>query len=571
MNVNLVESYREATDFLHWLGERRPILAIDTETGGLDWWRDDLRLVQFGDGETSYALPFHLWGGIALEAISDYVGPIVMHNAKFDTRYLEVNGAQFQAPAIEDTRIMAHLVDPSKPTHLKGLADDWLGANSSQWQADLKKAMTVNRWTWATVPTTLPAYWEYACVDTILTARLYAKLAPRLTGRLIEVYELEIAVQQIIDKMERKGVMLDRDYCRQQRHVLDLYIEQAEKYCVETYGFTTSKNASVVAQLQRDGVVLTKQTAGGNTWSVDESVLSQLTHPLAQLVLGVRKAGKYANAYFGNYLDMADGDLLHPDVNTLGARTGRMSISRPALQQIPRAALLRNAFVPREGNRLVSVDYDQIEMRLFTHYCQDAGLIKAFGRDGDFFLNAASYIYNTRIEDKKDPRRQLTKNASYAKIYGAGPRKFAITAGVTEPEARAFLGSYDAAFPGVSAFQKNLDSLAKQRLLDEGSAYVNTPLGRREPCEDGDTYKLVNYLVQGAAADVYKQALVELDKYGMTQYLVLPVHDEGVFDVPLRDSEEAGILIAGIMRREDFTVPLTTSAEVLERWGDKYD
>ena len=101
MNVNLIETFAEAEAFMHWLGERRPVLAMDTETEGLEWWHDKLRLVQFGDHDTGWAIPFHLWGGLALDAIGRYAGPVTFHNAKFDVRYLTINGANLHYDRVE--------------------------------------------------------------------------------------------------------------------------------------------------------------------------------------------------------------------------------------------------------------------------------------------------------------------------------------------------------------------------------------------------------------------------------------------------------------------------------------
>jgi len=579
VNVNLIETFAEAEAFMHWLGERRPVLAMDTETEGLEWWHDKLRLVQFGDHDTGWAIPFHLWGGLALDAIGRYAGPVTFHNAKFDVRYLTINGANLHYDRVHDTRVMAHILEPNVPTHLKGLGVRHLGANSDEWQTALDKAKIKGHWDWATVPVTLPEYWQYACMDTILTARLHELLYPKLTGALKEIYEMEIAVEQITDEQERRGIRVDIPYSIAQRDIFLTAANEIEQWCIATYGFGTGSHSKVAAQLQADGIVLTKHPKDSAAWSVDESVLKPLqnTNDLARYVLKERKATKYANAYFGNYIDLIDGDRLHPDVNTLGARTGRMSISRPALQQIPREALLRNSFIPSEGNRLVSVDYDQIEMRLFAHYTQDPAIIAAFQAEGDFFMNAMNRMYGLHETDKKfkrpqdkEPMRNLLKTLSYGLIYGEGPSKFAEVAEITEDEARIMTAEYHAAFTGVKPFMTAINDLAKRRIVEEGKAYVLTPLGRREISEDDKTYALVNYLVQGSAADVFKQALIKLDNLGLLDNFVLPIHDEVLFDVPAKEAEAFGQEVAATMARDDFTIPLTCGVDVLEKWGDKY-
>jgi len=581
VQVNLVESFEEAERFMSWLGERRPILACDTETGGFDWWKDELRLVQFGDYETGWAIPWHMWGGLAVDAINRYDGPITFHNAKFDLLYLTTNGANLEYSRVHDTRVMAHLLDPNKATKLKMLGVRYLGANSDEWETKLDAAFAKGRWNWATVPVTLPEYWEYACMDTILTARLHEYLMPKLLAdkRLSDIYEMEIAIERIIMEMELRGIAVDIPYSQEQQAIYLKAAQDIESWCHETYYIDPGSNKNVGTQLQKDGIVLTKTTSGGQ-WSVDEDVLQGIDHPLAKGVLQRRKALKYANAYFGNYVEMSYEGRLHASVNTLGAKTGRMSISRPALQQIPRLAVLRNAFIPSPGNRLVSVDYDQIEMRLFAHYTQDPDIIAAFAADGDFFINSANKMYglSLTINDKmfklretdKDPLRQTLKNLSYGLIYGEGPKKFASVANISLEDAYRMRGEYLATFTSIQLFMDGINELAKQRIVECGEPYLFTPLGRREVSDTDKTYALVNYLVQGSAADVYKQALIELDKYGLLQYFVLPIHDEVLLDVPLADAEEVGLAVAKVMYRDDFTVPLTGGMEVLDRWGSKY-
>src|ERR1035441_7891638 len=220
MHVNLIESFAEAEAFMHWLSERRPVLAMDTETEGLEFWHDKLRLVQFGDHDTGWAIPFHLWGGLALDAIERYGSEITFHNAKFDVRYLTINGANLHYDRVHDTRVMAHILEPNVPTHLKGLGVRHLGANSDEWQIALDKAKRLGGWDWATVPVTLPEYWQYAAMDCILTARLHELLYPLLTGDLKALYELEIAVEQITDEQERRGIRVDIPYSIEQRDIM---------------------------------------------------------------------------------------------------------------------------------------------------------------------------------------------------------------------------------------------------------------------------------------------------------------------------------------------------------------
>jgi len=240
---------------------------------------------------------------------------------------------------------------------------------------------------------------------------------------------------------------------------------------------------------------------------------------------------------------------------------------------VPREADLRDAFIPREGNRLVSVDFDQIEARLLTNFSDDEGLAASFLEEGDFFTNMARRIYMDPRIEKSDLRRQITKSSIYAKMYGAGARKFALTAGITVPEAETFYSRLDQQFPGIGLFMKSIEQTARVNQEKFGGVpFVETPLGRRQPSDgSGRDFALVNYMVQGTAADIFKQTVVELDMAGLCEHFVIPVHDECLFDVPAEDAEELMHEVQRVFERDrGFRTQLTAGGDVMERWGDKF-
>jgi DNA polymerase-1 len=217
-------------------------------------------------------------------------------------------------------------------------------------------------------------------------------------------------------------------------------------------------------------------------------------------------------------------------------------------------------------------------MRLLAHYSQDPGIIDAFMAEGDFFINAANKMYGLDITDKKftlpgdkEPLRAKLKTLAYGLNYGEGPEKFASVANVPLADAHRMRGEYLNTFTGIKPFMDNIQVEAKMRAAEEATdPYLILPSGRREVSDPYKTYALVNYLIQGSAADVYKQALIELDRYKLLEYLVLPIHDEVLLDVPAQDAEEVGNECVRIMTRNDYTVPLTCGLDILDRWGDKY-
>lgn len=570
--LHLVESFDEAEAFMSWLGERRDALAVDTETGGLQWWKDGLRLVQFGDKGAGWAVPFNDWGGLVKEAFKRYDGTIVMHNAKFDTRFLERNGVAVARKNIDDTRIMAHLLNPLQPTGLKPLGVRHIDSTFGSGQEDLKRQMAKYRWTWATVPVDLPDYWVYSALDTVITAHLYDKFSTEVASNFRGVYELEMATTWVLMDMETRGARIDVEYCERKFDELTKYVDEMASWIDKEYGCGTS-DRSIAAQLLKDGVRLSKKTATGQ-WCMDKEVLSEIDHPLANATLDRKAAQKIANTYFKNFLNNRDGDIVHPDVNSLGARTGRMSVKNPAVQTLPRGNIVREAFIAREDHKLVDQDYSQIEQRLLAHFANDKGMIDAFAEADspngeDFFTSLARQIFNDASIMKSDPRRQVTKNASYAKAYGAGPETFAHTAGIPLAEAQQFLIKYDQTFPNVRRWQNEVQNIAQGRLNIEGEAYVLTDWGRRLPGDEDALYALANFQIQGTASDVLKQKLVDMDSAGLSQYLVLPVHDELLFDVPEEVLDDAAPEMLKVMEElERFKVPLTCGQEIGMTWSE---
>jgi DNA polymerase-1 len=282
-----------------------------------------------------------------------------------------------------------------------------------------------------------------------------------------------------------------------------------------------------------------------------------------------------------------DEDLLHPRINTLGFQeakdfgviTGRMSMDTPNLQNLSRTATgntpanaVRKCIVSRPGHTLLMVDFDQIEARLIAHLTRDPGFIAAFA-EGDFFLNITKALWGDESIVKADPRRQSSKNAIYARAYGAGAPKFARTAGIPEQAAYTMYARLDQLYPGWKAFTQELERVARERIDTEGSPYVKSFMtGRRHVAPEGKLYVLVNYLIQGTAAEIFKMKLVELAQAGMDAYMILPVHDEVLMDVPNELFADAVNSTLPIMNDSTLlTVPLTASGSKGQRWGEKTD
>jgi DNA polymerase I-like protein with 3'-5' exonuclease and polymerase domains len=567
--IHFVEEFSEVEGFFQWLSQKRDWLAIDTETGGLEFWKQPLRLVQIGDTQEAWVFRADRWLGVIEEAIKKYDGRWVGQNLPFDIRFLEAQGGiKFPWSKAHDTKTMAHLLNPNRSTSLKALGAAFLSPQAKRLQGALQAAMVAQKWGWADIPFDFPTYWGYGGADAILTARIAEKFWPEVEANYRAVYDLEMQVARICSAMEMKGVQIDLPYCEMMYDKIKEYCGETERWCLEEYGVRPSEAQSVATKLVSEGVDLSKTTPTG-MWAMDKDVLEGLDHPLAKAVLGHRQKTKIGSTYFENFLNMHDHGVLHPSINTLGAVTGRMSIQNPALQTLPRGSIVRDAFVPRRGFAWVSADFDNIEMKLLAHFCQDQGMLEA-ARTQDMHLEMAKIAYQDPDMQRKDPRRQTFKNANFAKAYVAGVEKFSWTAGIPVEEGKAFLDFYDELFPGVKDFQRKVINVAKQRLASEGKAYVLSPLGRRHTEVKDKLYALVNRLIQGTAADAFKQSLIDLDNAGFGGNLLLPVHDEADLEILVDEAKDAIPEIERIMTQSNWSVPLTVSAEgPFERWGDK--
>lgn len=562
VELTLVETMEEVEAFMRWLGERRPIMGVDLETTGLSLAKDRTRLIQFGDAQHGWALPYADWRGVARDVLTRYEGPMVLQHAKFDAGFLQKDGLPFPWAQVHDTMFMAFLHDSQGPKSLKAAAALHVDPAARAGEVSLKKAMAKNRWGYDTVPLTFPLYWGYAAMDVVLTARLAEVLWP-MVQPYRGAYDLELACERVLCDMELRGVAIDPQYCARTREELLTRLEQARGRLGDV---NPSAPAQVVEALQRIGAHLTKRTEHGNL-SVDDEVLSSIDHPIARDVLEARSLNKIITSYFDNFLAFNDDGILHPHINQLAARTGRMSVTEPALQTIPRTSLVRDAFIPREGNSLVLCDYDNEELRVAAHFSGDENMLQAFAEGRDLHGESAKAIFGSSYTREQ---RGIGKAAMFAKAYGAGINKFALATGLPMGEASRVFKALDAVYPGITRIMQQITLAVRDRADGGEFGWIALSDGRHLKVPAAKPYTGFNYLVQGSCAVVLKQSLVDLDLAGLGDYLVLPVHDEIVFDVPTTELVDVVPAIQGLMTREEWRAPLTASAKTVERWGDPY-
>jgi DNA polymerase-1 len=276
-------------------------------------------------------------------------------------------------------------------------------------------------------------------------------------------------------------------------------------------------------------------------------------------------------------LELTDKETsrIHTSFNQAGTETGRLSSSEPNLQNIPvkseEGKKIRRVFISSDENsRLFSCDYSQVELRILAHLSGDAGLVSAFVRDTDIHVHTASLIYGVPEKDVDAAMRETSKRVNFGIIYGQSSYGLSKDLGIPLREAEAFIEAYFLRYPGVKKF------IDAQIAAAEKEGFVSTISGRRRYLPEINSQnmavrqlaerKAINTPVQGAASDLIKSAMIaiqrRIESAGLRSRMVLQVHDELVFDVPLLESPEFVRAAKKIMENVfQLSVPLKVSVK----------
>lgn len=579
--ITLVESIDDVLDLRAWLGDRRDWLGCDIETTGLNLGRDRIRLVQFGDRQRGWAVGWEDWGGAIKDLIPRYQGRIAFHNASFDLGFLKRDGVRVPQRWVHDTMIMAHLLEPRFAIGLKPQAAKHVGQEAWMGKDALAAAFHGGKWDWSTIPIDHPSYYIYSAMDTMLTAALAEVLWPKVQPFRF-VYEVEMGCIHVLRDARLRGVRVDLDYSETTRARLLAENEGLRARLPIDPG----KDTQLRALFERLGVERGWGMRLENWWpwrtekdnvSFDDDALEWAEPKFPDIVPPIRtwrKNTKLVNSYFDNILGMNVDEILRCNIKQVGARTARMSITEPALQTLPRGRVVRDAFIPREGHKIVLADYSQMEARVFASEAGCQAMIDAFIRDEDQHTWVASLCYHDGDQSKvTEEERQIAKNYGYANIYGAGIPKMAATAGIPVAVAEAFKQRYDQMFPEIEQYKQKLINDVMMQIRDSGEGYVTTVLGRKLPVDRDKPYKGLNYKVQGSATgDVLKLKLIELAEAGLADWIRLPIHDEVFSEVPNDCVDDALHILREVMPETRlYACPLAIETDVCERWGEHYE
>lgn len=579
--VGFVDTLEDVFEFKRWLSQKRDVLALDTETSGLDPYAPGarIRLFQCGDVNTGWAIDAVKWPGLMYEVLEKYEGQQVWHNVAFDAKWIKVLYPSLQFPwrKTHDTMIQHRIYDNEASAALKTISGKLWGQAAVSGQEALRITMENTKTDWDTVPLEAPAYKIYSAVDVILTARLHRHLTIVHSGEFKRSYQIEMQTRRICNQMELRGMQIDQEYCQTKSNEFEKFIEDAIAYADGKWGVKLGSTKELGKWFVDQGADILELTSTGQP-KMDEDSLTHLInqgYELADLALKARKATKIKSTYLDNFLTFGatSNGIVHPQINTMAARTGRMSIQNPALQTLPRDdKTVRPSIIPHEGDVLLSCDLDQVEFRYISHLSEDEGLIEMFRTaDSPGGLDVFTQIGRDVFEDpemvKKDPRRAVIKTMLYARAYGAGIAKQALSAGIPQERMKNISDTFDQAYPGMAKYTSKLVGEMNEMVRAGERPYVTTFTGRRLYVPKDRVYVAGNYMVQGSCAEVFKLNVIDMSMSGLDDYMVCPVHDEILLSVPTSEAYDVTQVVSECMTTNDFSVPLPAGcSEPMTRW-----
>ena len=398
--------------------------------------------------------------------------------------------------------------------------------------------------------------------------------------------EVELPLSAILREMEQIGVRVDVPMLKQAEAKLNNELQTIEQQIYTSVGMTFNINSpKQVGEVLFDQLQLDDKAKKSKTgqYSTSEEVLLALKpkHPVVGLILEYRELKKLISTYISalpNYINPTTGKI-HTTYNQTVTATGRLSSSNPNLQNLPirseRGQLIRQAVIPDEGCLFLSADYSQIELRLMAHFSQDPHLVHAFLSGQDIHAATAAKIFNVSIEEVTKEQRRQAKTANFGIIYGISAFGLAQQLDCSRSEAKALIDGYFAAFPGV------IDYIEKQKELARQQGYAVTLFGRKRYLPDILSHNAtvrsfaernaVNSPIQGTAADIIKMAMVtihrRLKEEGLKAQMIMQVHDELNFNVPLNEVDKVREIVVNEMQHVvHLTVPLIADCGVGTNW-----
>ncbi len=587
-------------------------VAFDTETTSLDAMAAELVGVSLAvDAGLACYIPLGHHGGsdmfgggkvegqIGLEEALAVLKPMledpatlkIAQNAKYDWQIMKRHGIDVRP--FDDTLLMSYALDAGTGNHgMDALADRHLGHTCISY--DSVTGTGKARINFAEVAIEKAS--EYAAEDADVTWRLWRVLQPRLAAEgLATVYEtLERPMADVLARMEARGVAIDRqmlsrlsgEFAQRMGAIEeDIYALAGQKFLI---GSPKQLGDILFGALGLPGATKTKTGA----WATGARVLEDLAeqgHELPRRILDWRQLAKLKSTYadaLPTYLNKETGRV-HTSFQLAATTTGRLSSSEPNIQNIPvrteEGRKIRKAFVAEPGNKLMSADYSQIELRVLAHMADIPQLKKAFADGLDIHAMTASEMFGVPIEGMDPSVRRRAKAINFGIVYGISAFGLANQLSIPREEAGAYIKKYFERFPGI----RDYIEATKEACRRDG--YVTTLFGRRchypqintkNPAERAFNERAaVNAPIQGTAADILRRAMVRMEDAladaGLSARMLLQVHDELVFELPEAEIGATLPVVRRVMETAalpavSLSVPLQVEARAADNWDEAH-
>ncbi len=597
--AGLYETVLEPGQLETWMAriEAAPLVSIDTETDSLDPMRARLVGISIAihAGEAAYIPLRHVYPGAPVQLAPEVVlarmrewlesphAAKLGQNSKYDRHVLRNAGIVVQGYA-HDTLLQSYVLEAHKLHALDSLVTRHLGRDDTLKYEDVcgkgAKAITFDQ-------VEIGLATRYSGEDADLCLQVHSTLWPQVEADpgLARIYALELRVSEILQRIERTGVLIDAAALRTQSATLGTKILALEVQAHEAAGgpFNLGSPKQIGEILfERLQLPVLKKTASGAP-STDEEVLEKLAedYPLPRIILEHRGLSKLKSTYTEKLPLMVDSRTgrVHTNYAQAVAVTGRLASSDPNLQNIPvrtaEGRRIREAFIAPTGWCIASCDYSQIELRIMAHLSQDAGLLAAFAAGEDIHRATAAEIFGVTPAEVASEQRRMAKVINFGLIYGMSAFGLARNLGLERTAAQVYIDRYFARYPGVASY---MDRTRKQA-TDQG--FVETVFGRRlwlpeihspnGPRRAAAQRAAINAPMQGTAADLIKMAMVAVDDVLRNEHrrsrVVMQVHDELVLEVPEDEMTWVKTQVPRLMQDvAELSVPLIAELGIGPNW-----
>ncbi|MGB5115604.1 MAG: DNA polymerase I [Providencia rettgeri] len=606
LNAENYQTILEKADLDRWVEKlsSASLFAFDTETDSLDTQEARLVGMSFAieAGHAAYLPLAHDYldapAQLPLDEVLQAMKPIlesekilkIGQNLKYDAEVLENYDIELKGIGY-DTMLESYVLNSvaGMGRHdMDSLAERHLNHKTVSFEEIAgkgKKQLTFNQ-------IALEQASNYAAEDADVTLLLHQALYPQLEAepKLNHIFKnIEMPLVPVLVRMERKGVLIDATVLAAQSKIITARLAELEKEAFELAGeeFNLASPKQLQAILfKKLQLPVIKKTPSGAA-STNEEVLEELAlnHALPKLLLEHRSLAKLKSTYTDKLPLMINPrtQRVHTSYHQAVTATGRLSSRDPNLQNIPvrteEGRRIRQAFVAREGYKVMAADYSQIELRIMAHLSQDKGLLTAFAEGKDIHKATAAEVFGVPLEQVTSDQRRSAKAINFGLIYGMSAFGLARQLGIPRGEAQRYMDLYFERYPGVLRYMENT------RLQASEQGYVETLEGRRLYLADikssngmrrkAAEREAINAPMQGTAADIIKKAMIAVDEWLQTEKphadMLMQVHDELVFEVKESELEEVQAQVQTLMEQSmKLDVPLKVDIGIGNNWDEAH-